>query len=78
MITSGEGILDVRIGADDDPAPEAHPCKEFFDTCCLMRSEEKMIRPIVRQEKCGFRNDVGVGFEIKPRDNEAQFGGWSM
>lgn len=77
IITSGEGILDVRIGADDDPQPEKHPCKDFFDTCCsleLLETEEKKINPITKYDKCGFRNYNGVGFGITQRDNEAQFG----
>lgn len=74
IITSGEGILDVRIGADDDPEPQKHPCKDFFDTCCLLETEEKAIRPVTKYDKCGFRNYDGVGFGITQRDNEAQFG----
>lgn len=81
IITAGETLLDARLGADDDPHPEKHPCPDFFETCCLERSAKPIVapfKPIVQPEKCGFRNDNGVVFELKPRDNEAQFGEQSI
>lgn len=81
IITSGEGILDVRLGADDDPEPERHPCPEFFDTCCILKSKEIVNEkvpetkvPIAKPEKCGVRNKEGVGFTLIERDNESQNG----
>lgn len=82
IITTGETILDERFlldarnGAEDDPNPEQHPCKDFFETCCLLRSKEgmKIHKKVKNPEGCGYRNDNGVAFELKPRDNEAQFG----
>lgn len=76
IITDGENILDVRLGADDDPMPERHPCKDFFDTCCSLRSDmpDKAIPPEIKYDKCGVRNANGVGFMVKTRDSEAQYG----
>lgn len=70
--------FDTRIGADDDPQPERHPCPDFFDTCCILKSDEiipTVIKtPIGKPEKCGIRNKNGAGFNLIERDNEAQFG----
>lgn len=75
IITSGEGILDVRLGAEDDPEPEQHPCPDFFETCCTIVSKEITTKSKFSiSEKCGVRNRRGNGFEVLPRDNEAQFG----
>lgn len=78
IITSGEGILDVRFGADDDPEPERHPCPDFFDTCCSLKSEvfvkEVVKPPLEKNEKCGVRNKKGAVFTLIERENESQFG----
>lgn len=81
IITSGEGILDVRLGADDDPEPARHPCPDFFDTCCLLQSDKGIVKevikpppPVERQDKCGIRNAKGAAFTLIARENEAQFG----
>lgn len=75
IITDGEGLLDIRIGGDDNPNKNAHPCKEIFDTCCTLRSDKPVIPPIQQNEGCGHRNMDGVGFRITgDNDNEAQFG----
>lgn len=66
----------MNLGGEDDPEPERHPCPQFFDTCCLERSEEPILPPIPRREGCGWRNIHGIGFEIKERNGEAQFGKW--
>lgn len=77
IITSGEGILDVRIGGDDDPEPERHPCPDFFDTCCSLKSEqivETKVKPLIgKPEKCGIRNKNGAVFNLIERQNESQF-----
>ncbi|XP_055316160.1 phenoloxidase-activating factor 2-like [Sitodiplosis mosellana] len=77
IITSGEGILDVRFGAEDDPEPERHPCSDFFDTCCTLKSteivKEKVKPPIEKHDKCGIRNIKGSTFTLIGRENEAQF-----
>lgn len=79
MITNGEGILDVRLGADDDPEPERHPCPDFFDTCCNIKSDIIDTKSQFRiSDKCGIRNKNGNGFTVLPRDNEAQFGKFSI
>lgn len=71
-------MLTLRIGADDDPQPERHPCPDFFDTCCILKSKEiietAIKTPIGKPEKCGIRNKKGAGFNLIERDNEAQFG----
>lgn len=70
--------MDVRIGADDDPQPERHPCPDFFDTCCSLKSEEivrEVVKPpIEKQDKCGIRNKKGSTFTLIEREHEAQFG----
>lgn len=67
-----------RLGADDDPEPERHPCPDFFDTCCTLKSEEhvkEVVRaPIPKTDKCGIRNKKGSTFTLVGRENEAQFG----
>lgn len=74
MITDGTGILDVRLGADDDPEPERHPCAQFFQTCCFEKSEEPNIVPVEKREGCGWRNPKGIAFELKERNGESQYG----
>lgn len=83
IITDGDGLLDVRLGADDDPEPEKHPCPDFFETCCSLKSNEPIFNipnapdtktEFIKADKCGIRNKLGNGFTVKPRENEAQFG----
>lgn len=75
VITDGEGLLDIRFGAEDNENKEQHPCKGLFDTCCSLRTPEPNIPPVRLPMGCGFRNEAGVGFRIKGhKDNEAQFG----
>lgn len=74
IIDDGEGILDVRLGAEDDPEPERHPCPMFFDTCCLVKGEKPNILPVEMHEGCGWRNKDGIGFKLKARDGESQYG----
>lgn len=70
------GLLDIRLGQDDNSNNEKHPCPGLFETCCLLRSE----KPIIPAETkvnigCGIRNTDGVGFRITgDKDGEAQFG----
>lgn len=81
IITSGEGILDVRLGADDDPQPERHLCENFFDTCCTLKSDvplnDVLKTPLEKHERCGVRNKKGAAFTLIERDNESQFGEFS-
>jgi hypothetical protein len=72
FVTDGANILDIRI--DDD-----NECNDIFLTCCGSNST---ILPLTKpppgkdmiQEKCGYRNSNGVGFQITgSRDNETQF-----
>lgn len=78
IITDGAGILDSRLGSDDDPEPQKHPCPDFFDTCCTLKTKDntftKDITIIPVHDRCGVRNRKGAGFEISPHDKEAQFG----
>lgn len=56
-------------------APQTtHPCPEFFHTCCSIKGEEPKILPVEKREGCGWRNPKGVGFKVRERDNESQFG----
>lgn len=75
IITSGEGILDVRFGEEDNPDPVFHPCKGLFQTCCTLVSKDPILVKIEKKSGCGHRNYEGVGFRITgQRDNEAQYG----
>lgn len=76
IITDGEGLLDIRLGQDDNTNNVAHPCPGLFETCCSLRSDKPMIPPDTKiNVGCGIRNEDGVGFRITgDKDNEAQFG----
>lgn len=37
---------DTYLGAEDDPEPARHPCPDFFETCCSLKIEEPIYRPI--------------------------------
>lgn len=75
IITSGEGILDVRFGEEDNPDPVFHPCKGLFQTCCSLKTDEIQLPKIEKKTGCGHRNQEGVGFRITgEKDNEAQYG----
>lgn len=71
IITDGEGLLDIRFGGD-----EGASCPGTFQTCCILKSEERYEPPTIPiTEGCGLRNVEGVGFRITgDKDNEAQFG----
>lgn len=76
VITDGEGLLDIRLGQEDNTNNEKHPCQGLFDTCCSVVADKPIIKtPSARHDGCGFRNVEGVGFRITgAQDNEAQFG----
>lgn len=76
VITDGAGLLDIRFG-EEDGQTESHPCAGLFNTCCTLRSEEKIIPAGTKiNSGCGIRNPEGVGFRIKgDNDNESAFGG---
>lgn len=65
-------------GADDDPEPQRHPCPDFFDTCCALKSDQivkEVVKPKVeKHDLCGIRNKKGAAFTLIERENEAQFG----
>lgn len=67
-----------NLGGDDDPEPERHPCPDFFDTCCILKSTEivetKSKPSIGIPDKCGVRNKNGAVFNLIERENESQFG----
>lgn len=74
-------IISHRIGGDEDPQPEQHPCPDFFDTCCSLKKMDND-DPIIpeagpkvgKPEKCGVRNKMGAVFNLIERRNESQFG----
>lgn len=80
IITDGEGLLDIRLGQEDNAQNEKHPCPGLFETCCILRSPpgQVTIPDTIHHEinvGCGIRNMDGVGFRITgDKDNEAQFG----
>lgn len=75
MILHREGLLDIRLGQDDNTNNKEHPCPGLFETCCNLRSERPIIPPTTIHTGCGIRNVDGVGFRITgDKDNEAQFG----
>lgn len=48
--------------------------------CCDEKADTKVPKPTPpykRKEKCGFRNENGVGFRITVGNSEAQFGEFS-
>lgn len=76
IITDGEGLLDIRLGQENNLDSEKHPCQGLFETCCTLRSEKPIIPANTKVNVgCGIRNEDGVGFRITgDKDNEAQFG----
>lgn len=73
IITDGAGLLDIRFNGPT----EEHPCNGLFNTCCLLKSDEKIVTPDTRvNQGCGYRNADGVGFRITgDNDYESAFGG---
>ncbi|KAG5682575.1 hypothetical protein PVAND_011920 [Polypedilum vanderplanki] len=72
FLTDGSDILDIRIDDDDG-------CNDIFLTCCGSAeiSSKNQSPPGLNMinEKCGYRNKNGVGFQITgSRDNETEFG----
>nr|AQS60673.1 prophenoloxidase activating factor 2 [Sogatella furcifera] len=69
IITDGTNIIDIR------GKPE---CSTALEVCCKAPLDKKSANvppPIGRQDNCGHRNELGVGFRIKGDvNNEAQFG----
>lgn len=71
-----------NLGDDEEGKPEEpedHPCPDFFETCCSVKSStivrnSPKSKPIGIPDKCGVRNKNGAIFEVNERDNEAQFG----
>lgn len=48
IITDGEGLLDIRLGQEDNTNNEIHPCPGLFETCCSLRSSKPIIPPETR------------------------------
>lgn len=69
ILKTGENILDVRFDATS-------PCPDYLTTCCDIedKREESVLPPVTVRLGCGNHQKKGVGFQIEPRDNEAQFG----
>lgn len=67
VLNSGEGLIDIKIGL----------CPQSLDICCDQKITSTNTRPpptFVRNVKCGYRNEDGVGFKITAGNFEAQFG----
>lgn len=79
IITDGEGLLDIRLGQEDNTNNEKHPCQGLFETCCLLKGKTQIPPETKTNDGCGFRNAEGVGFRITgAQDSEAQFGLYSI
>uniref|UniRef100_A0A7G3ASC6 Phenoloxidase-activating factor 2 n=2 Tax=Lutzomyia longipalpis TaxID=7200 RepID=A0A7G3ASC6_LUTLO len=73
IITTGDGLLDIRIDVEDEP----RPCPDYFEKCCALKDKQvkPILPPVQIREGCGNRNQDGIGFRITgDKDNEAQFG----
>lgn len=66
---------------EEGGAQPEQPCEDYFETCCVLKTDEIIEPPptpskphVQKADKCGVRNKNGAFFNVKERDNEAQFG----